>query len=200
MKELTGEGRLPSRPIKAQSNIGGLEAAAPSQTDPLFFDQNGEIVQQENRLPHWQQDERTYYLTFHLADSIPRSKLDEWKTEREVWLKHHAIPLCRKDQMEFDRRFGNTAQRWLDAGQGSCLLRREGVRRIVAGALHHFNGARCLHHSFVIMPNHVHVLCSLYKNQRVSVLLRDLKDSRLGISTGASVPKGPFGRRIISIA
>jgi type I restriction enzyme R subunit len=47
---------------------------------------------------------------------------------------------------------------WLDQGRGACLLRQPRIREIVCGALHHFNGARYALASYVVMPNHVHVV------------------------------------------
>jgi hypothetical protein len=46
----------------------------------------------------------------------------------------------------------------LDRGHGACVLKEPEVTEIVDGALHHFDGERYWLGSYVIMPNHVHVL------------------------------------------
>ncbi|MBI5844806.1 MAG: transposase [Deltaproteobacteria bacterium] len=46
----------------------------------------------------------------------------------------------------------------LDESYGECLLKRQEIARIVESALFYFNGERYFLHSWVVMPNHVHVL------------------------------------------
>jgi REP element-mobilizing transposase RayT len=182
------EGRLPSRPVTQHTNLGDLEVAASSQTnlgastaatlnqtEPPFLDKWKEVRQQQNRLPHWQQDGRTYFVTFHLADSIPRSKLEEWITERDAWLKWNSPPWSEKQRQEYLRRFVNTVERWLDAGDGSCVLRNSSAALIVGQAFQHFQGTRCQHYAWVVMPNHVHLLFSTCPGQDLPDLLRDWK-------------------------
>lgn len=42
-----------------------------------FFDPYGEILQTQNYLPHWQQVGATHFVTFRLADSIPKKIASE---------------------------------------------------------------------------------------------------------------------------
>ena len=58
----------------------------------------------------------------------------------------------------YHRLFSERVQRWLDAGHGSCVLRRPEAREIMRTALHHFAGQRYTLGSFAIAGNHVHVL------------------------------------------
>ena len=53
--------------------------------DIQMFDPWAEIKIHGDKLPHWQQPGACYFLTFRLADSIPKQKLDVWKEEREIW-------------------------------------------------------------------------------------------------------------------
>ena len=158
-----------------KSSVCGLETAAPSQTEPLFFDESDEIRQHDNRLPHWQQDKRTYFVTFHLGDSIPNAKLNDWIAERDAWRKWNPFPLSTVQQREYIQRFANTVERWLDAGEGSCVLGHPHVAAVVGEALKHFEGIRCQHHAWVIMPNHVHLLLSLRQGEKLPPLLRSWK-------------------------
>ena len=61
-------------------------------------------------------------------------------------------------EREYHQRFSGMIERWLDAGHGECLLQRCGCAKIVAEALHYFEGVRVAMISFVVMPNHVHAL------------------------------------------
>ena len=49
-------------------------------------------------------------------------------------------------------------ERWLDAGYGSCILRRPRCAEIVAEALRYFDGQRVAIISSVVMPDHVHMV------------------------------------------
>jgi hypothetical protein len=43
-----------------------------------FFDPRGDIDKTAHKLPHWQQGEVAIFVTFRLADSLPRELLDDW--------------------------------------------------------------------------------------------------------------------------
>lgn len=142
---------------------------------PTFLDPYLEITTSLNRLPHWQQDGRTYFVTFRLGDSIPHERMDQWQEEREAWLRFHPQPWSPDVEREYVRRFANTVERWLDESLGSCLLRDGEPQRLVAGALAYFEGVRHRHHSWVIMPNHVHALFSMCEGHLLEELLQSWK-------------------------
>ena len=123
-----------------------------------FFNPYADIRQTKNRLPHWQQQGATYFVTFRLADSVPMRLLRQWESERKNWLRVHPEPWSFELEQEYHQRFSSAIERWLDVGHGACLLRRSECAQIVAGALNHFEGVRVAMISFVVMPNHVHVL------------------------------------------
>ena len=50
----------------------------PSGSYECFFDPRTEVDKRLNRLPHWQQGEAWVFVTWRLADSLPKTKLDEW--------------------------------------------------------------------------------------------------------------------------
>ena len=58
-------------------------------TTTPFLDPNAEIKIKQGILPHWQQKGVYYFVTFRLADSIPSSKKDEVKADRERWNNKH---------------------------------------------------------------------------------------------------------------
>jgi len=123
-----------------------------------FFNPYAEIRHTGSRLPHWQQQGTVYFVTFRLADSIPSRLHDQWQNEREAWLKIHPEPWTNETEREYHQRFSGAIERWLDAGHGSCLLRRRDCGQVVADALRHFEGERVVMISLAIMPNHVHAL------------------------------------------
>jgi len=125
---------------------------------PQFFDPEGAVEKRLHNLPHWQQEDTWIFVTWRLADSLPKARLDAWKEERETWLAFHPEPWDEDIEREYHERFSDAIDKWLDAGHGSCLLRDPSNAHIVTEALHHFEGDRYELAGFVVMPNHVHVL------------------------------------------
>lgn len=109
-------------------------------------------------LPHWQQGSSFVFVTWRLADSLPLQQLREWKNERAIWLTKYPLPWDLATWKCYSERFPERMEAWLDRGLGACLLREPGVREIVSGAFTHFDSERYTLCSYVLMPNHVHVL------------------------------------------
>ena len=65
--------------------------------------------------------------------------------------------------------------RWLDQGSGSCVLKEPANAKIVADALRHFDGDRYELASFVVMPNHLHVLFRPLEDHALTDILRSWK-------------------------
>jgi putative transposase len=123
-----------------------------------FFNPYDDIRFTANRLPHWQQKGAVYFITFRLADAVPQHLRDQWESDRETWLRFHPPPWDAETEREFHERFSGAIERWLDAGHGSCVLRRPDCAAVVAEALRHFDGDRVSQIVWVVMPNHVHAV------------------------------------------
>jgi putative transposase len=156
-----------------------------------FFNPYGEIRVTQNRVPHWQQDGATYFVTFRLADSLPKNQLDQWRTERDGWLKVHPKPWTAKQDAEYHRQFSARLEGWLDQGAGKCLLSKTETRMLVEAALREFDGARHAHHAWVIMPNHVHALFSLAPRRKLESILHQWKGSSARAINGQLKRAGP---------
>ncbi|MGM9699565.1 MAG: BREX-1 system adenine-specific DNA-methyltransferase PglX [Prevotella sp.] len=127
------------------------------------------------QLPHWNQNDCVQFVTFRLADSLPQSKLMEYKQIKEEWLAAHPKPWDDATQEEYDRIIGTKIDKWLDAGYGSCILQDERIRKIVEDSILHFNGEKYNIHAYVIMPNHVHVLLSPIGDNQVQSIVGSWK-------------------------
>lgn len=135
-----------------------------------FFKHDLPVEITQRNLPHWEQPEVCYFLTFRTDDSLPAEVMAVWKSERDLWLRAHGVDsslegwhsklenLTETQAHEFHRTFSKRMHEMLDAGHGECLLRHADLRRIVMEALHHFDEERYRLGGFVVMPNHVHVL------------------------------------------
>jgi putative transposase len=140
--------------------------------DLKFFDPRQEIGFSRNRLPHWQQKEgRVYFVTFRLGDALPQSLLQSWTAEREAWLEINPPPWSGVQAHDYDERFTGRIEGWLDAGVGACPLRRPDCASLVAAAMRHFDAERYQLISWVVMPNHVHVIFALRGVHRLERIL-----------------------------
>ena len=133
------------------------------------------IIKTHRHLPHWKREGATYWITFRLADSLPKTKLASWKRERDIWLHWNPPPWDPDTRDAYQRLFGERLEYWLDAGYGSCVLRRRDCRECVRNCLMRFQNERlCIHHG-VIMPNHVHLLLEPLQGEDISTLLKGIK-------------------------
>ena len=136
--------------------------ARPGRDAPVtsdFFNPYAEIQIHEGNLPHWEQGSVWAFITFRLADSIPREAAERIRAERECWLARHGKDaLSPEEVVEYHTLFSERMEQLLDAGQGSCLLKDPENAQTVAKALRHFDGQRYALDEWVVKPNHVHVL------------------------------------------
>jgi REP element-mobilizing transposase RayT len=140
-----------------------------------FFNPYADIRFTANRLPHWQQKGAVYFVTFRLADAVPDHLRTQWDSGRAAWLRIHPQPWSAEVEREYHERFSGAIERWLDAGHGSCILRRHDCADIVAMALRYFDGRRAAIISFVVMPNHVHAVFVQNTDWPLEKLLRSWK-------------------------
>ena len=139
------------------------------------FDHRADLDITQRHLPHWTQAGATYFVTFRLGDSIPLDLQRQWQAEREAWLRQHPEPWTAAEEAEYNERFTRQQNEWLDAGTGSCQMRRRDVRDCVEASLNHFNGQRYHLDAYVLMPNHVHALVIPAEGQSLFELLKGIK-------------------------
>lgn len=142
-----------------------------------------ENVQRTRRtLPHWVQEGRTYFVTFRLADSMPREKREHLEAQRDAWIRAKGLRsldeienLSEDDRNEYHRIFTAKIHDLLDAGYCYCVLREPENAHAVSRALLFFDGNRVEMLAFVVMPNHVHVLACPIPPHTLSDLLHSWK-------------------------
>lgn len=130
-----------------------------------FFNDFIEVRKTGGKLPHWQQPGATYFMTWRLADSIPKEKMVKWRAERDGWLLENPKPWDEVTETEYHRLFSMEIERMMDKGYGSCVLLDERVRIVVEDSFGSADGRRYDLHSWVIMPNHVHLLFSMAEGE-----------------------------------
>jgi hypothetical protein len=92
-------------------------------------------------LPHFDADTLIQFITFRLADSLPKAIVD-------------ALRAGASDSADLRKKIESA----VDSGFGSCALRDPAIATMVQDALRHFDGERYMQLAWTIMPNHVHAL------------------------------------------
>jgi len=138
------------------------------------------------KLPHWEQQGCTNFITFRLNDSIPRSKFEDWNQRRMNWLNRINVDpntssadltdkLNTEQKTEYYQKFTQYYHDLLDSGLGSCLLKKAKNAKILADTLLFFDQNRYRMGDFIIMPNHVHLLITPLEPWSISQLLQSWK-------------------------
>jgi len=131
-------------------------------------------------LPHVKREGASYFITFRLADSLPKEVLLEFEREKAGRLRRLNDFSKRGETIndsieEITRDCHRKIERHLDRGAGTCHLRRIDIADLVAGAMRHFHESRYLLQEWVVMPNHVHVTVWPMPNHLLSNIVKTWK-------------------------
>ncbi len=94
---------------------------------------------------------------------------------RKLWHKRHPEPWTDAEWKEYNRRFDEKIESWLNAGSGSRALAHIDAREAVKNCLLRFDGERHRLHAAVIMPTHVHLLMEPLGGHNLSRILQGIK-------------------------
>ena len=149
-------------------------------------------------LPHVKREGAEYFVTFRLADSLPKEVLLHSEAERAARLRDLS-EAGRSDRSTPDteetiqRDFRRQVERYLDQGAGACHLRRTEIADLVVGAIKFFHEQRYLLREWVVMPNHVHVLLWPMPNHLVGEIVKSWKQfTSLRAKRMLGLPQGRF--------
>lgn len=125
-------------------------------------------------LPHVKREGAWYFVTFRLADSLPREVLLRFEQERAERLR--GVPEQESaERTEAMRESQRKIERYLDRGIGACHLKRADVANMVVEALGYFHEKQYLLDEWVVMPNHVHLILWPVPNHTLTEILRSRK-------------------------
>jgi putative transposase len=117
----------------------------------------------KRHLPHFQPPGASLFVTFRLADSIPKVVLERLKREAEARqriLKETSDP-AERDRLLYEeskRQFGRFDEILDKATTGPFWLRQPEIAAILAEAFHYRHGKVYDLDAFCIMSNHAHVV------------------------------------------
>ena len=121
------------------------------------------------KLPHFQPQGGTFFVTYHLAGSIPKVILQKLREEYDREITHlEQQPIqdaIREKRYEAQKRHFKRFDDYLDALEnGPHWLRIPAIAKLHTEALHYYDGVCYTLWAYCIMSNHVHLLLSLKEN------------------------------------
>ena len=158
----------------------------------------GEVhIRNRGRLPHWEKEEGLYFLTFHLADSLPRpvlAKLAERQSILATAKQQNANLL--PEQKALLASYSHTRmEEYFDRGAGSCAFNDQRVAGALAAALRFRDGMHYRLLAWCIMPNHVHVVVRLFPGRELAKVVKAWKSFSAKAANHALGRKGRFWQR-----
>ena len=139
----------------------------------------GEVaIRDRGRLPHWEVEGGTYFVTFRLCDSLPQSVLESIRFERKDILltaERQARKLNDTELKRLEELFSERIEACLDSGIGACYLAKPQIADLVAGALQFFDDQRYRQFAWSVMPNHVHAVFRALPNWSLEKILHSWK-------------------------
>jgi REP element-mobilizing transposase RayT len=139
-------------------------------------------IRTRGRLPHWEGDRAIYFVTFRLADSLPRASRLEAELQRSRTQKPMASRSRRLEAL-------------LDNGAGACYLANPKIAVVVRSALMCFDGDRYRLFAWCLMPNHVHVVFQPAEGNALAEILHSWKSFTAQQANQLLGKRGPFWQR-----
>ncbi len=120
-------------------------------------------------IPHWEIEGATYFVTYRLADSLPRHVIERLKEERRALKRSGA------DHYAVQHAFATALDRELDSSYGAAHLKDGRIAAAVVENLKHFADQRYELIAWCVMPNHVHVVFTPVAGQTLVSVLHSWK-------------------------
>ena len=131
-------------------------------------------IRDRGRLPHWEKESATYFVTFRRDDSLPKSVLQRIESERKslvLTAKQLQRELSPSERVKIKQLSTEAVEKYLDNGAGASHLKNSAVADIVANALRHFVNRRYRLFAWCIMPNHVHVVVRIFPRHSLAEVI-----------------------------
>lgn len=155
-------------------------------------------IRSRGYLPHLETQEAIYFVTFRLADSLPKELVLQLLQERDTIQNARFAETTTPGDLSRIRELRalmKKAERCLDRGHGQCYLRGSRIAGTVADGLRHFHGQRYRLIAWCVMPNHVHVLFSPLREHTLDAILHSWKSYSAHRANALLARTGPFWQR-----
>ena len=182
--------------MKSMTELDGSAGVPPpvaGASRPRF----GEVhIHDRGRLPHWEKDSATYFITFRLADSLPKSVLDRIASERQSIVRIAAglrRELSADEHKRIQQLSAPVIERFLDSGAGAGHFQNSAIAQHVANALQHFEEKRYRLFAWTVMSNHVHVVARLFPGRTLATVIHSWKSLAQNRRISSCGPTGLSG-------
>ena len=173
----------------------GVPPAVAGATSPRF----GSVhIRDRGHLPHWEKEAATYFVTFRLAGSLPKTVFDRIESEKTAIIRT-AGQLRRKlsadETKKLQRLSAIIIVQSLDRGFGECFLANHFVAEEVRATLLYFHEKRYRLFAWCVMPNHVHVVFKSFPGHTLSDIVHSWKSFTAKSANRILGRTGPFWER-----
>ena len=178
-----------------QPRSAGVPPAVAGATSPRF----GSVhIRDRGHLPHWEKEGATYFVTFRLASSLPKSVFERIESEKQAILRtanQLRRPLSFDETKKIQRLSAQIIEHCLDQGAGCCHLHNSAIADAVAATLRHFDEKRYRIFAWCIMPNHVHVVFKTFPGHTLSEIVHSWKSFTAKAANRITGQRGSFWQR-----
>ncbi len=129
-------------------------------------------------LPHLKSEGRAYFVTFRLADSLPRELIGRLREQRDGLLRQATAEMRKptaEERGNLHAWYAAEVDSLLDRSTGQAWLKQPAIAAIVTNTLGHFEQKRYQLHAWVVMPNHVHAIVRPFAKHTLEQILHSWK-------------------------
>lgn len=132
-------------------------------------------------LPHFEQKGATYFVTFRLADSLPKEVLLKYREELANRMRSRVRHFDGDEDadgtsaLRIKSEYEEKIQKYLDTGIGICSMNNSQVAEVVENSLKHFDSKRYNLYAWCVIPNHVHVLLRPFDGEKLDKIVHSWK-------------------------
>jgi REP element-mobilizing transposase RayT len=158
----------------------------------------GEVyIRNRGHLPHWEKEKGLYFITFHLADSLPHSVLAKIAERHRILeaAKDHNANLLPEQKALLTSYCHARIEELFDRGAGSCPFLDMRISGAMAAALRFREGKHYRLLAWCGLPNHVHVVARLFPGQELAKVVKAWKSFSAKAANQALGRKGQFWQR-----
>jgi menaquinone-specific isochorismate synthase len=154
-------------------------------------------IRNRGRLPHWEMDSGLYFITFRLADALPRAVLTKVAERHRILetARISGIQLSPEQEAELAEYSSSRIEAYCDHGSGSCALKDPRIAGAMAAALRFRDRKHYRLIAWCIMPNHVHVVVRLLPGALLAAILKSWKQFSSKAANEVIGQRGRFWQR-----
>jgi REP element-mobilizing transposase RayT len=162
--------------VPAKNRSAAVPAAVPLASRQPFSEIT---ITHRGYLPHWEIENGFYFITFRLADSLPKAVNEKLEAKRKIKISQLKIKNRKQfSDSEYKRLkilMTRETDDYLDKCHGSCVLAKPEAAEIMAEALKFFQDKKYRLFAWCVMPNHVHVVLKTLPGYTVSRIVGSWK-------------------------